>query len=605
MNKDVIYIEPEHDITDILANIKGSTHKIVALVPPKKAGVLRSAVNFKLIAKTAAQTEKTVVLISADDALSKLAASVKMPIAKTLQSKPQLPADLDVAEFGDPHADDDVIEAEPDTPEKEQEPVESAEAALLAERAKEKKATASKPAQKDADRATREPDSAASKESEAQTSARSRSANDATKKPHAKIPDFKKNRKIIFAAIAGAVAFVIFLFWAFVIAPAARITVTVQTTSQNFSESVSFVSNAESADPEKGVFYIEQKTIKRTKDANFTATGEVDKGTKASGNIQVIRPKGTEIKEDGELSFSIPAGTTFTINGMSFTSTAGASATITESDLDKTDCKGIIVERDCKFTLKKDISSGNIPVTAKENGEKYNIAAASSGWTSSLNTSKSHKITSSAMTGGTTKMVKTVSAKDLEDAAGKLDLGSESDAKEELAGQFSKDYVLIGDSFTAEEPKVTSSPALNEEVGEGVTPKVVKELTYRAFAVKRSDLNVYITKQSESTLGDDTREIYSTGVAKNDSKNKAFFENVKKSGDTYTARLKSTVEIGPKVTEEMIKEKSLGKKVGEVQSLLKSINGVSEVKVDTSFFWVRSVPKDESRVKIKLERNNT
>ena len=59
MNKDVIYIEPEHDITDILANIKGAKSKIVALVPPKKSTVLRSAVNFKLIAKAATKSEKT------------------------------------------------------------------------------------------------------------------------------------------------------------------------------------------------------------------------------------------------------------------------------------------------------------------------------------------------------------------------------------------------------------------------------------------------------------------------------------------------------------------------------------------------------------------
>lgn len=66
MNKDVIYIEPEQDITDIIANIKAAKCKIVALVPPKKAGVLRSAVNFKLIAKAARQSEKTVVLITKD-----------------------------------------------------------------------------------------------------------------------------------------------------------------------------------------------------------------------------------------------------------------------------------------------------------------------------------------------------------------------------------------------------------------------------------------------------------------------------------------------------------------------------------------------------------
>ena len=108
MNKDVIYIEPEDDITDILANIKGAKNRVVALVPPKKAGVLRSAVNFKLIAKTATRADKVVVLISNDESLVKLAAAAAMPVAKNLQSKPQLPKISTNKEFGEEPSD--VIE---------------------------------------------------------------------------------------------------------------------------------------------------------------------------------------------------------------------------------------------------------------------------------------------------------------------------------------------------------------------------------------------------------------------------------------------------------------------------------------------------------------
>ena len=108
MNKDVIYIEPEDDITDILANVKAAKNKIIALVPPKKAGVLRSAVNFKLIAKTARVNNKTIVLISSDESLLKLASAVKMPVAKTLNSKPQLPT-VSAKEYGDEPSD--TIEA--------------------------------------------------------------------------------------------------------------------------------------------------------------------------------------------------------------------------------------------------------------------------------------------------------------------------------------------------------------------------------------------------------------------------------------------------------------------------------------------------------------
>ena len=94
MNKDVIYIEPEDDITDIISKLKGSKQKVVALVPPKKAGVLRSAVNTKLIAKTAKNSEKAVVIVTTDPSLVKLSAIAGIPVAETLQSRPKLPSDF-------------------------------------------------------------------------------------------------------------------------------------------------------------------------------------------------------------------------------------------------------------------------------------------------------------------------------------------------------------------------------------------------------------------------------------------------------------------------------------------------------------------------------
>ena len=47
MNKDIIYIDVEDDITAIIGKIKASKEKIVALVPPKRIGVLQSAVNLR------------------------------------------------------------------------------------------------------------------------------------------------------------------------------------------------------------------------------------------------------------------------------------------------------------------------------------------------------------------------------------------------------------------------------------------------------------------------------------------------------------------------------------------------------------------------------
>ncbi len=91
------------------------------------------------------------------------------------------------------------------------------------------------------------------------------------------------------------------------------------------------------------------------------------------------------------------------------------------------------------------------------------------------------------------------------------------------------------------------------------------------------------------TVADDQR-IYSVG--------EPYFERF--TSIEESARLKTVVKTGPTVTEETILDKSKGRKIGEVQSLLRSINGVSSVDIAPSYFWVRSVPNDPNKVTIEL-----
>ena len=88
MNKDTIYIEPDDDITDIITKIENSKERIVALVPPKKAGVFRSVVNIKLITKAGVSAKKNIVLVTTDPSIVKLAGAAKIPVTKDLQTPP-------------------------------------------------------------------------------------------------------------------------------------------------------------------------------------------------------------------------------------------------------------------------------------------------------------------------------------------------------------------------------------------------------------------------------------------------------------------------------------------------------------------------------------
>ena len=79
MQKDVIYIDTEDDITAIIGKVKDSSQKIVALVPPKRIGAMQSAVNLKLVQRAAEQAGKRLVIITGNQALSTLAASASLP----------------------------------------------------------------------------------------------------------------------------------------------------------------------------------------------------------------------------------------------------------------------------------------------------------------------------------------------------------------------------------------------------------------------------------------------------------------------------------------------------------------------------------------------
>ena len=586
MNKDVIYIEPEDDITDIIAKVKNAKTKIVALVPPKKAGVLRSVVNFKLIAKTALQHNKTVVLISTDENLVKFAQSVKMPVAKSLSSKPQLATD-DEAEFGDADEESDIIEEEPET---ETSTSKSEKKDVKSDHEKshkdDKKAEAVK-AKKSEEVVTED-----EIDEEADTDKKV-----AKKKSNQKVPNIKKYRTQIIIGSVFAVIMVVVLVWAFAFAPAAKVIVHVRTSDQGFSETIKLTTDQDKEDIDAGIFYMEEKAIEKTASADFEATGEVDKGTKASGTLTVKRTSPVSIVGNGRDAITIPVGTKFTYNGLTYVSTAASTLRAVDGkDFDTDTCK-VSTSLVATCDLSKDVTT-TVKIEAIENGDKYNMGAVNSGWTASI--SGATPTSSAAISGGSSKIVKIVSKDDLVAAEENLDITGESDAKKELIDENSDDAIVIKSSFNIENGQLSSSPALGEEVNGDTKPKVTKKTTYKVYTVSRDAVSQYIEKTVEEGLGDDTRTVYATGAGKDEEKVIAFFESYKNNNGEYTAKLKSTVKIGPRVTPEMISEKILGQKVGQVRTMLTSINGVADVEINRSYFWVTKIPSDINKVEIEI-----
>lgn len=541
MNKDVVYIEPEDDITDILAKLTGAQSKIVALVPPKKIGALRSAVNIKLIEKTAKKNDKVAVLVTTDPTVKRLAASIRVPVAKNLQSRPEIP-ELDTEDEmpdGEQVIDEDLGA---DAEGQEKDPKADAEAAKSADAKSEK-----------SDKAKGDKKGDKSK----------------------KVPDIKKYRKFIIAGIIAGVAIIGFLVWAFVFAPAATITVAVSTTQTNFSGAVTLTTNQRSADVENGIFYVEQLTYENTRSVEFTATGQEDRGERATGRLTLTY---TMNNLSASQSFTVARGTTFTLNGKSFTTDEAVQLVVDSSCLSSGSCS----------------ASASVSITAVEAGTDYNLAPGSNWSSSVLSTSGDYSLTvtdNNGTSGGTSNIVTVVTQSDVDGALERLNSElSNVDGQAELVAQLSETDLAISDTYYESTSDAVSSPAVGEVVSSGTVPTVSVTTTYSIFVADLTDVETYLT--SRTSLGDGQR-IYSFGDP--------YFERVTTTSDTtYSARLKTTVYTGPEITEEEILEEVKGKRIGDARSLLRSIDGVSDVSIETSFFWVSSIPSDANKITINL-----
>lgn len=546
MNKDVIYIDVDDDVTAIIGKIKKSKEKIVALVPPKRAGTLQSAVNLRLLDRMARTDKKTLVLITANQALVALAAAAKIPVAKNLQSKPEL-AEIPAIIVDD---GDDIIDGS-------ELPVGD-----HAKTVKVKDGTKAEPLSEAIEDTNLNIDGETVAPVVAERTARSAVAKKAKNRP--KIPNFDTFRKKLFLIIGGAVALVALLVWMFVFAPAATVIITAQTAPEPVSAAVRLGGTA-ATNFKDGVVSSLSQQEKKDVSVEFDATGQKDVGEKATGTVRFSTPL------IGSLG-TIPAGTTLrAASGRTFTT--DEAVTLTTSN----------------FT------GVNVSMTATASGiESNGLSGPMAGAPSGVNAT-----IVGTTSGGTTQVVKVVSAEDVERARGQLIGQSTDEDKKALRQQFTDGQIVIDSSFVAERGAEVISPAVGEEAPASGKAKLTVPTTYTMQAVSKADLDTFLKGYIDNRLDDaSTQKIYSTGV------DSTSISNFRKDGETMLATVNATGRIGPKIDENAIKEQVKGKLYGEVQSSLESINGISEVDVQFSYFWVRTVPGNTDKIKIEFKVEN-
>ena len=564
MNKDVIYIEPEDDITDIILKIENSKEKIVALVPPKKAGVFRSVVNIKLIAKAGVSSDKTVVLVTVDPSILKLAATAKLPVTKDLNSAPSVPTLDDEEDDDDDTSEEELVEEEDGSVEAEDEPEES-------KSSKSGKKSKEEPEEDDTEDEDEE-------EEEEEKPAKKPKKN--MKLSGNKFLDWiKLHKKLTIFIVIALLGLIGFLIWAFIFAPEVDVAIAIKTDQKNFSENITFTDNLADENAKEGKFYLEQKKVDNVQEVNFDATGQKNRGAKATGSVIVFAYFPMNIRG----SVPINAGNTFTVSGLSY----AANTTIAlsydgdgKNGCDNKDDPQELVDLGCRVSAKVD-------VTAVEPGAKYNIAKQTTGWSTNAPVTV---YSDDQMAGGTDDIITVVQQADVEKAKNELASTKEEELKNNLYETIDDKYYVIDSTFEIKADSAVATPGVDEEVKEGTKPVLKATTTASVYVIDKVKLEEFIDEKAD--LKDD-QKIYDV--------RDIYIENISNIKSGATTKLKAQYYLGPKITETEVVDKIKGKGLGDASRTIRDIYGVSDVKIDPSYPWVMSIPGDSNKVHVSFE----
>lgn len=549
MKKDTIYIDSDDEIAAVVDKVVASKAKVVALVLPKRFTMLHSAVNMKILKKSAADHKKNLVLITSEQALLPIAAASGMYVAKSLQSKPMVPKALladeetaesvDIGESEDPALDpeapigelakttDDAISLDNTVPEQTK-----PEPTPKTEKIKKDKKLA--------------------------------------------VPNFERFRKKLFFGIAGGVLLVVFLIFALFVWPRAIITITAQQQEIPLTITVS-ASPTGTDDVAAKTFKLQTKTIDKADTKTTDATGKKDMGQKAAGSVEFYNCS----KDDklGDTVRTVPAGTGISTGNLTF---------ITQQAV-QVPPSGFSGNT-CKF----DKPSSAVNVVAQNAGAEYNVDGRSfsvAGYGSM--TAKDD----GGMSGGSSRVVTVVAQEDCDKLLNDLNNASNSQqTKDQLTTEFSSNGLTpIAETYKVQTVSSTCEPSVGQEA-----TKVSAKATYRytMSGINTDTLTQLITQSALAKAGQG-QTVTDTGVTS------AVISIDSSTGATTSLTVKTIAKTGVKQDTDALKAQVAGKNAHQTTESLQQIPGVKEVKVDYSPFWVRSTPKNQDHITIQFTSNES
>lgn len=537
--EEILYLEPDEEITSVIDKIKQSKAHRIGLVVPREATLLQSVVNLRLLVKEATNLGKEIALITADKIGRNLASKVGLVVYESVKNQqpiyqppPPVPSREEVIEIDD---------TQKETP-KEIRPK-----GVQVHHFQEKKEMP-------------RPRPISWQPSPKGTPLERKATRQI---------DWSKSRKIIWPMLA--IVLILILIGLFLILPKVGVGLKVQ--AESFQKNIdSQISGNEPTSLENKTFSGQLIDLNREKEEKFPTTGKKNLGGKATGTLTLYNYWDSSTQ-------SINAGAKFSSSSKTFV--AKTSVSIPGTSIRG----GNIVP-----------GTANVEIEAENPGEEYNVKAGRFTIVG-MPSDQQEKIygqSSKDLSGGFSKEVQVVSQADYDQAKTKITQELNEELKKELQDK-SAGLEILENTLQIDIVEETTSAKVDSEAQE-FSLKIkerLREIVFQRMAFDDFILSI-LEKQIPST------QMITLGP--NDTISPQIKEKKYDTG-LLTFDVKISAKISTRIDTEKVKDNLLGKSRQDAENYLNNLEGLNgfEIIYFPSWWPVKRMPNYKRNLNLSLD----
>jgi len=598
---EILYLEPDEEITSVVDKLKGLDAESVGLVAPKGSSIVQSLVSLKLLQKQAKGLGKEISIVTSDEVGQNLAGRINLPVYADVRSRKPIeptdqkepeetgpieitdePAVASAAEIEKEKTDvERDVEKKDTKPNREEVPDEYKDLPKTFEVHRyDDKVEESQPLSQETSQSKKivEEESVKAEdkpkfinrpltERKVDNRAEIESARPIIHESRQKVAP-KKSAKKTFLAIVGIVVVIAALVLADL--ALARLQIDLSIPADSFSKDVIILAEKDrtSSDYEKGIIVGTQVDKEVSQDGTYPATGEKETGEKAKGTLTFQNELGADVSVSSGATVRSSSGISFSVD---------QDVTVPKASLDAGG--------------NKILGKATGAVTAKEAGTSGNLSSTSSYAVEG----KSGLSLNGATSGGSSKKVKVVTKSDIDSA--KKDVVSKATDKFKQELKSNNDTMFLDEAYTAETSSFTTTKNSNDEADNFGAQAKIRIIT---LTFSKKDFTQAVIKTAEKDLPAGKSLL----VTDKDEVNPSLEENQLNIGKL---RLKGQLKshIGPKIDLNKMIAGFRAKPIKKIKSEVEAIPGATVKSVNlTPNFALPLGPILKRNIVLNIEYTN-